>query len=109
MSFEDCKDILRRAFEAGPENNKFHFAIFNNRKSMKKSGLIELDCFENRIGTRMSTDDSYELFGSSLAINKTNDNTVIYYAGSGSVTPLRPYLLPSQDWYDHFNTALRRI
>lgn len=109
LSFEDCKDILRRAFEAGPENNKFHFAIFNNRKSMKKSGLIELDCFENRIGTRMSTDDSYELFGSSLAINKTNDNTVIYYAGSGSVTPLRPYLLPDQDWYDRFNAALNGV
>ena len=109
LSFNDSKDILKRAFEAGPENNMLHFAIFNNWKSMKKSGLIELDCFENRIGTRMSTDDSYELFGSSLAINKTNDNTVIYYGGSGSVTPLRPYLLPEQDWYDQYNAALCRI
>ena len=106
LSFDNCKDILRQAFEVGPENNKLHMIIFNNRKAMKKSGLIEMDNFENRIGTRMSTDDSYELFGSSLAISKTDENTVIYYAGSGSVIPLRPYLMPDDHWFRAFNEAI---
>lgn len=106
LTFDDCKNILRQAFEVGPENNKLHMIIFNNRKSMKKSGFIEMDSFENRIGTRMSTDDSYELFGSSRAIDKTDENTVIYYAGSGSVIPLRPYLMPDDNWFRLFNKAI---
>ena len=83
--------------------------IFNNRKAMKKSGFIDMDNFENRIGTRMSTDDSYELFGSSLAISKTDENTVIYYAGSGSVIPLRPYLMPDDNWFRLFNEAISNL
>lgn len=109
LSFDDCKNILRQAFEVGPENNKFHMVIFNNNKSMKKSGFIELDNFENRIGTRMSADDSYDLFGSSLAIGKTDDNTVIYYAGSGNAIPLRPYLMPSESWFESFNKASNKV
>lgn len=107
LTYDDCVKILRRAFETGPENNKFHMVIFNNRKSMKKSGLIDSDNFENRIGTRMSTDDAYELFGSSSAINKTDENTVIYYAGSGSAVPLRPYLIPDEQWFGQYNDALK--
>ena len=106
LSYEDCKSILRQAFEMGPENNHYHVVIFNNYKSLKKSGMIELDNFENRVGSRMSTDDSYELFGSSLAINKTDDNTVIYYAGSGQAIPLRPYLLSDEDWFNTFNSKI---
>ena len=106
LTYDDCKAILRQAFEVGPENNQYHIAIFNNFKSLKKSGMIELDNFENRIGSRMSVDDSYELFGSSLAINKTDDNTVIYYAGSGQAIPLRPYLLPDIEWFDSFNAEV---
>lgn len=109
LTFDDCKNILRQAFEVGPENNKIHMAIFNNRKVMKKSGLIEIDNFENRIGMRMSTEDSYELFGSSLAINKTDENTVIYYAGSGSVVPLRPYLMPDDEWIRLFNARINEL
>lgn len=106
LSYENCKDILRQAFEVGPENNQFHFAIFNNYKSLKKSGMIEIGNFENRMGSRMSVDDSYELFGSQLAINKTDDNTAIYYAGSGQAIPLRPYLLPNIEWFDSFNAEV---
>lgn len=106
LSFEDCKTILRQAFEVGPENNKFHMVIFNNRKAMKKSGMIEMDSFDNRIGTRMSTDDSYELFGTSLAVSKTDENTVVYYAGSGNVIPLRPYLMPDEQWFNAFNQVI---
>ena len=109
LTIDDCVKILRRAFETGPENNKFNMVIFNNRKSMKKSGFIDSENFENRIGTRMSTDDSYELFGSSSAINKTNENTVIYYAGSGNAVPLRPYLMPDEQWFRQFNEALKNI
>lgn len=106
LTFDDCKNILRQAFEVGPENNKLHMVVFNNRKSMKKTGFIDTDNFENRIGTRMSTDDSYELFGSSLAISKTDESTVIYYASSGSVIPLRPYLMPDDNWFRLFNETI---
>ena len=109
LSFDNAKNILKQAFEVGPENNMLHMAIFNNRKSMKKCGLIDLDNFENRIGTRMSTDDSYELFGSSLAIGKANENTVVYYAGSGQVTPLRPYLIPDSQWFATYSQALSEV
>lgn len=109
LTFDDCNNILCQAFEVGPENNNLHMVIFNNRKAMKKSCFIDMDNFENRIGTRMSTDDSYELFGSSLAISKTDENTVIYYAGSGSVVPLRPYLMPDDNWFRLFNEAISNL
>ena len=106
LTFEECRKILRQNFESGPENNHFHMVLFNNYKGLKKSGVIELDDFENRIGSRMSVDDSYALFDTSLAINKTDDNTVIYYAGSGQIVPLRPYLLPDDKWYKDFSNCL---
>lgn len=109
LTFDECKEILRQAFELGPENNKFHMVIINNWKAMKKTGLIDLEYFENRIGTKMSTDASYELFGSSLAVGKTDENTVIYYAGSGSVVPLRPYLLPEDGWLAEYNRAIKML
>ena len=109
LSYEDCRGILRQAFEVGPENNHYHMVLFNNYKALKKSGLIELANFENRLGTRMSGDDSYDLFGSSLAISKTDDNTVIYYSGSGQPIPLRPYLMPDAAWYARFNAALEDL
>lgn len=106
--FEECKDILKQAFEMGSENNQFHMVIFNNNKVLKKSNVIRLENFENRIGTRMSVDDSFELFGSSLAVEKTDENTAIYYSGSGPVVPLRPYLLPDSNWIDVYNAAILR-
>lgn len=54
LSYENCRDILLPAFEAGPENGLHHFAVFNNRKAVKNSGVIKLENFEKRIGTRMS-------------------------------------------------------
>lgn len=109
LSFENCQNILKQAIEVGPENNKFNFVVFHNRKSMKKTGMIDLENFENRIGSRMSMDDSYELFNSSMAINKTDENTVIYYSGSGQPIPLRPYLIPNESWFKKFNSMLRKI
>ncbi len=110
ISFEESCHILRQAFEMGPENDIYHFVIFNNNKAiknMKKAGMIDLESFEHRIGTRMSIDDSYDLFNSSLVINKTDDNTVIYYSGSGQVVPLRPYLFESDRWFEEYNDALK--
>lgn len=106
LSFEDCCSILKQAFDMGPENGQCHFVLFNNRKVMKKSSMISLECFENRIGTRMSNEDSYELFDSSMAINKTDENTVIYYTGSGQPIPLRPYTLPDASWYCQYNERI---
>ena len=109
MNVEECRRILSRLFEEGPENDYFNIAVFNNYKSLRRSKLLDLGAFEHRIGTRMSGEDAYELFGSSLAINKTDDNTVIYYTGSGQPTALRPYLMPEAAWYEAFNKALREI
>lgn len=109
LSLDECKNILKMAFEFGPENNHYHFVIFNNYKSLKNSGVVNLNEFENRIGTRMSLDDSYDLFNSSLAIEKTNENTVIYYSGSGKVIPLRPYKMPKDQWYEDMNIMIRKL
>ena len=71
--------------------------------------MINLEFFEHRVGTRMSLDDAYDLFGQSMVINKTDENTVIYYSGSGNVVPLRPYIIPDDKWYEKFNKTLRII
>lgn len=112
LDFEECGRILRRAFEMGPENGYFNFCIFNNLKSMRallKLQIIALDDFEQRIGMRMSLDDSYDLFGSSLAINKANDMTVIHYSGSGRIVPLKPYLMPDASWFEAYNKRLKEM
>lgn len=108
LDFETCKKILSGLFDIGPENNYHSIVIFNNKKTMSKSGLIQSNDFDNIIGTKMSVDDSYELFGSSLAISKANDNTVVFYPGGGAVIPLHPYLLPDKSWIEKFNRALEQ-
>lgn len=109
ISFADCKTIIRQAFERGPENNQYHLAIFNNRKGMKKSGMVDLSDFDNRVGTKMSSEDAYDLFGSSQAMNKADSSTVIFSAGNGHGIPLRPYLMPTDECYERINEALQRI
>ena len=109
LDFSDCRSIIRQAFERGPENNLYHLAIFNNRKGMKKSGMVDLSDFDNRIGSKMSSEDAYDLFGSSQAMNKAGSSTVIYSAGSGRGIPLRPYLMPSDEDYSLINMAMEKI
>ena len=109
LDFSDCRSIIRQAFERGPENNLYHLAIFNNRKGMKKSGMVDLSDFDNRIGSKMSSEDAYDLFGSSQAMNKADSSTVIYSAGSGRGIPLRPYLMPSDEDYSLINMAMEKI
>lgn len=107
--FSDCRAIVRQAFERGPENNQYHMVIFNNRKGMKKSGMVDLSDFDYRIGTKMNTEDAYSLFGSSLAMNKADESTAILSIGGGRCVPLRPYLMPSEEDYKVISDAMRRI
>lgn len=109
LSFEDCCSILQQAFDMGPENGQCHFVLYNNRKVMKKSGVIVLSCFENRIGTTMSGEDSFELFDSTSAVQQANERTVIYYTGSGKPTPLRPYKMPEASWFEAYNARIAKI
>ena len=109
LSFEDCCSILQQAFDMGPENGQCHFVLYNNRKAMKKSGVITLSCFENRVGTAMSGEDSFELFDSTSAIQQTDERTVIYYTGSGKPTPLRPYKMPETSWFEAYNVRIAEI
>ena len=103
-TLEECNKVLRQTFELGSENGYYHFVIFNNYKNLKRSNVIELGNFENRIGSKMSIDDSFELFNSSMAMNQADENTVIYYPGGGNVLPLRPYLMPDSEWIKRFNS-----
>lgn len=106
LSYEQCVPILKTAFDAGPENGLFHFVLFNNFKSMKRSNMIDQSNFENIVATKMTTDDSYALFGTGRAIKKADDDTVIYSSGGDRYTPLRPYKLPNAKWFVDFNRAL---
>lgn len=109
LEYDQCVSILKTAFDAGPENGKFHFVIFNNVKSMKRSAMVALNCFENIVGTKISTDDAYALFGNGHAVDKADKDTVIYSSGGDKFTPLRPYMLPDAKWFDKLNRALRFI
>lgn len=106
LPFDECKKILHTAFDVGPENGQYHMVICNNRKALERSTLIQLSCFEHKIATAMSMDDSYALFGTSLATQKSNDKTVIYTSGDGHYTPLHPYLMPQPEWIQAFNKAI---
>lgn len=106
FSFEDYKGILQRLWEYGPENGYFNIVIFNNVKAMKKTTITPLNDFEHRIGLKMSTDDSYDLFGISNFTNKADDKTAIYYNGSRVGKTFRPFLIPTDDWFNEFNKKL---
>lgn len=106
LSYEEYSRILNRLFDAGPENGYYNLVVFPNVKSMKRSRIIPQECFEHRIGSKMSADDSFEFYGTSMATNAANDTTVLYYPGMGKPIPLRPYLLPSDEWVKSFNKSL---
>ncbi len=106
LTFDQCKAILRRNIERGPENNQFHFLIFNNRKGMKKSGFVDLGDFDYRIGSSMSSEDTYDIFGTSAVMEKADEQTVVFAAGGKKGVPLRPYLMPSEEDIELFNDAI---
>ncbi len=107
--FETCRSILRTAFEVGPENGIYNMVIYNNYKAMAKSGFISTSEFDHKIATNMTTEDSYSLFGSSAAIRKADDNTVVYNNGGANFVPLRPYRLPEEEWFRAFNCRLQEL
>lgn len=109
LGYDQCVSVLKTAYDAGPENGMIHFVIFNNFKSMKRSAMMEHGSFENIIATKISTDDAYALFGTGQAVKKADNDTVIYSSGGDKFTPLRPYTLPDEKWFEHFNRALRFI
>lgn len=109
LDYSDCKKIIRQAFERGPENNQFHFAIFNNRKGMKKAGIVDFADFDNRIGTKMGSEDAFDLFGTSQAMKKANESTVVYSSAGGRCIPLRPYLMPTEEEFDYINYCIQAI
>lgn len=108
LHFEDYKMILKQLAEYGPENNRYNVSIYNTLKGMKKAGIIKLDDYDYRIGLQMSTDDSYDLFGSSSFITKANDKTAVFYNGSKTPRTIRPYLMPNDLYIKKFNMNLEK-
>lgn len=108
LHFEDYKMILKQLAEYGPENNRYNVSIYNTLKGMKKAGIIKLDDYDYRIGLQMSTDDSYDLFGSSSFITKANDKTAVFYNGSKTPKTIRPYLMPNDLCIKKFNMNLEK-
>lgn len=106
LDYNDCQKIIKNLGEYGSENNRYCFMIFNTFKSLKKSKIVNVDNYEYRIGLKMSTDDSYDLFGSSSFISKANDTTAVFYSGSKMARTLRPYLIPSDDFIKKYNERL---
>ena len=73
---------------------------------MKKTKIFNVDNFEYRIGLKMSTDDSYDLFGSTSFVSKANDTTAVFYSGSKIAKTVRPYLMPDEIFINKFNKVL---
>ncbi len=109
LNYDQCISILKTAYDAGPENGHIHMVVFNNMKSLKRLKLIESSSFEHILATKISMDDSYDLFGTGSAIKKADNDTIVYSSGGDKVTPLRPYVLPNKNWFKIFNRALEFI
>lgn len=106
LDYKDCQSIIKKLEEYGSENNRYCFMIFNTVKGLKKSKILNIDNYEYRIGLQMSTDDSYDLFGSTAFISKANDTTAVFYSGSKVAQTIRPYLLPDENLICKFNNRM---
>lgn len=73
---------------------------------MKKSGFVDLGDFDYRIGSSMSSEDTYDIFGTSAVMEKADEQTVVFAAGGKKGVPLRPYLMPSEEDIELFNDAI---
>ena len=109
ISYEESAKIIRVAFEVGPENSHHHLVIFNNYKSLKKSGLINLDNFDYRIATKISPNDCYDLFSVTNAMNKVDEDKVYYYSNDGEKCILKPYLFPTEGWIKSMNNSIKQL
>lgn len=106
LDYSDCQAIMQKLEEYGPENNRYCFMVFNTLKGVTKSKIAKIENYEYRIGLKMSTDDSYDLFGSTSFISKANDSTAVFYSGSKLARTLRPYLMPDEEFMKKYNKAL---
>ena len=100
-------NIMNSLFEHGPDLGYFSFLLINNVKQLKQIGMKRFNDFEYRIGARMSGDDAYTLFSSESFVNKADEKTVVYYAGSSkNCKTLRPYLLPNEAYFEKINKVI---
>lgn len=106
LNYEDCRAIIRKLEEYGSENNRYCFMVFNTFKGLKKSKISNVDNYDYRIGLKMSSDDSYDFFGTTAFISKANDTTAVFYSGSKVAKTLRPYLIPNDDFIKKYNRKL---
>lgn len=106
LDYKDCQSIIRNLEEYGSENNRYCFTVFNTYKGLKKAKITDVDNYEYRIGLKMSTDDSYDLFGSTAFISKANETTAVFYSGSKVAKTIRPYLLPNDEFIKKFTENL---
>lgn len=106
FDYSDCQKIIKNLEEYGSENNLYCFTIFNTVKGMIKSKIINVDNYDFRIGLKMSSDDSYTLFGNTAFVSKTNDTTAVFYSGSKNARTIRPYLIPNDEFFDDYNKRL---
>ena len=109
ISYSKATELIQKLFERGPDNKLYSLVYFKTYKEMRKVSFAKLAEFEKRIGTTMSTDDASNVFGTGTAVSKTDEDTVIFYGGSGSVISLRPYQLPDHEWMNKYNAALNNI
>lgn len=105
-AFDDYAKILKNLFEYGPDNGYFNIVIYNSPKSFAKDSFLKLTDFDYRIGTQMSLDDSYLLFGTQGFASGADEDTAVCYTGSREPTRIRPYNT-DQDWILKFNKALK--
>ena len=106
LSYSDCQSIIRKLEEYGSENNRYCFTVYNTLKGLKKARISEVDNYEFRIGLKMSTDDSYDMFGTTSFVSKANESTAVFYSGSKVAKTIRPYLLPDTAFINKFNKCL---
>lgn len=103
LTYEDCVNILQKLEEYGPDNNRFSLTIYNTVKSLTKSKINLISNYEYIIGLKMSSDDSYDLFGTSNFTSTADENTVVLYTGNKKPTMLRPYIIDDSVLNQFFN------
>ena len=108
LTYDDCKSIIKKLEEYGPENNRYCFMVSNTVKSLFKSKISNVDNYEYRIGLKMSTDDSYDLFGVSSFVNSADEKTAVFYSGGKIPKTIRPYVLPSDEIVNKYNSRLEK-
>ncbi len=108
LTYDDCRSIIKKLEEYGPENNKYSFMVSNTVKSLFKAKISNVDNYEYRIGLKMSTDDSYDLFGVSSFVNSADEKTAVFYSGNKIPKTIRPYVLPCDEVIDKYNSRLEK-